>query len=55
MNQLSELAKNMTVRSAEVNIGNGVSGVIVKERVATDIAQVSLAYAATTGSANVGA
>lgn len=55
MNQMSDFAKSMTARSAELNVGKGVSGVLVKERHATDIKQVSLVYAASSASANVGA
>lgn len=55
MNQLSDFAKNMTAHSAEVNVGKGVSGIIVKERHATDIKQVTLAYVASDASPNVGA
>lgn len=55
MNQMSDFAKNMTVHSAEVNVGKGVSGVVVKERQATDIKQVSLAFVASSASPNVGA
>lgn len=55
MNQMSDFAKNMTVHSAEVNMGKGVSGVVVKEHQATDIKQVSLAYVASSASPNVSA
>lgn len=55
MNQMSDFAKSMTVRSAELNVGKGVSGVLVKERHATDLKQVSVVYAASSASANVGA
>lgn len=55
MNQLSDFAKNMTAHSAEINVGKGVSAIIVKERHATDVKQVTLAYAAPSASPNVGA
>lgn len=55
MNQISEIAKNMTVNSAELNIGKGASGVIVKEHHAPDIKQVSLAFVAPSAGPNVGA
>lgn len=55
MNQMYDFAKDMTTHSAEVNVGKGVTGVVVKERHATDIKQVSIAYVDSNASPNVGA
>lgn len=55
MNSLSDFATTMNVSSAEIKLGGGVSGVIVKETDPRDLQRVSLAYVTPDASPNVGA
>lgn len=55
MNRLSDFATSMNETSAEIQLGGGVSGVIVKETDPKDLHRVLLAYATPDASPSVGA
>lgn len=53
MNQISNLATAINASSAAVTLGDGVTGVIVRETVPEDIKEVSFAYGSTDENINI--
>lgn len=55
MNKMSSLATSIDVSSAELNVGNGIKGVLVRETEPEDLSEVYFGYASPNDSISVGA
>lgn len=51
---MSNFAKNMNGSSAELKVGAGITGILVKQKEPEDVAEVSFAYTKPNQSINVG-